>query len=96
MKEFGTNRIIGNKRIITLRYTDMELSSRVVKFLHQNGYRIGEDYTVIEYYGRKGIKTSRIEAIILSNHIMPIMAIKQRRVAEIAVKKAVQLECEFF
>ena len=35
MKEFGTNRIIGNKRIITLRYTDMELSSRVVKFLHR-------------------------------------------------------------
>lgn len=94
MKEFGTNRIIGNKRIITLRYTDMELSSRVVKFLHQNGYRIGEDYTVNEYVGR-GKQTARIEAVILSHHLVLIMAIKQRRVAEIAVKKAVQLECEF-
>jgi len=92
MKEFGTNRIIGNKRIVTLRYTDMELSGRIVRFLHNQGYVINQDYTVIEYYGRKGIKTSRIEAIILSNHIFPIMAIKQRRVAELAIKKAQQLE----
>lgn len=91
MKEFGTNRIIGNKRIVTLRYTDMELSSRVVRFLHQNGYKIGEDYTVNEYIGR-GKQTSRIEAVILYYHLRPIMAIKQRRVAEIAMKKAIQLE----
>ena len=95
MKEFGTNRIVGNKRVITLRYTDMELSGRVVKFLHNQGYVMYNDYTVIEYYGRKGVKTSRIEAIILSNHIMPIMAIKQRRTAELAIKRAEQLELNF-
>jgi len=92
MKEFGTNRIVGNKRIVTLRYTDMELSGRIVKFLHNQGYVINNDFIVTEYNGRKGIKTSRIEAIILYYHILPIMAIKQRRVAELAIKKAQQLE----
>lgn len=92
MKKFGTNRIIGNKRIVTLRYTDMELSARVVRFLHNQGYVMNSDYTVNEYNGKKGVKTSRIEAIILHYHIQPIMAIRQRRISEIALEKAKQLE----
>ena len=92
MKTFGTNQLIGNKRVVTFRYTDIELSAKVVKFLHGRGYRINEDFTVTEYNGVKGKLTSRIECIILSNDLFPIMAMKQRRVAELALKKALQLE----
>ena len=93
-KEFGTTTLIGNKRVVRLRYTDIELSSRVVRFLHNRGYRINEDYSVSEYF-YKNKKISKIECIILSNDIFQIMAIKQRRVAEIAIKKANQLEINF-
>lgn len=92
MKRFGTQLIIGNKRVVILRYTDMELSSRIVRFLHSQGYKIGTDYTVEEYNGKKGVKTSRIEAIIHKDHIKQIMAFKQYRIAEIALAKASQLE----
>lgn len=90
MERFGTITRIGNKRIVKLRYTDTELSSRVVRFLHNRGYRINEDYSVSEYIN-KGKVISRIECIILSNDILQIMAIKQRRVAEIAIDKANKL-----
>lgn len=93
-KKFGTTTLIGNKRVVRLRYTDIELSSRVVRFLHNRGYRINEDYSVSEYF-YKNRKISKIECIILSNDIFQIMAIKQRRVAEIAIKKANQLEINF-
>lgn len=93
-KKFGTTTLIGNKRVVRLRYTDIELSSRVVRFLHSRGYRINEDYSVSEYF-YKNRKISKIECIILSNDIFQIMAIKQRRVAEIAIKKANQLEINF-
>lgn len=95
MKEFGTNKLIGNKRIVTLRYTDIELSSRIVRFLQTRGYRINVDYTVVEYKGVKSRPTSRIEAIIYTNDILLIMAIKQRRVSELALLKAKQLELKF-
>lgn len=90
-KKFGTITLIGNKRVVKLRYTDMELAKRVVKFIHTQGYVIGTDYTVTEYRTKKGM-VSLVEAIILSNHMMPIMAIKQRRTAELAIKRAEQLE----
>ncbi len=96
MKEFGTNRLIGNKRVVTLRYTDLELSSRIVRYLHIKGYRITEDFTVVEYKGVKNRPTSRIEAIIMADDLFQIMAIKQRRVAEIAMNKVAQLTLTFY
>lgn len=95
MKEFGTNKLIGNKRVVTLRYTDLELSSRVVRFLQNRGYQFNIDYTVVEYKGVKNRPTSRIEAIIYSGDILLIMAIKQRRTSELALLKAKQLELNF-
>lgn len=95
MKEFGTNKLIGNKRVVTLRYTDLELSSRVVRFLQNRGYQFNIDYTVVEYKGVKSRPTSRIEAIIYSGDILLIMAIKQRRTSELALLKAKQLELNF-
>ena len=94
MNEFGTLTLIGNKRVLKLRYTDIELSSRVVRFLHNRGYRINEDYSVSEYI-YKNKQVSKIECIILSNDVFSIMAIRQRRIAELAIKKANQLELTF-
>lgn len=95
MAEFGTIRRIGNKRIVTLRYTDMELSSRIVRFLHSRGYTLNADFTICEYKGLKNRLTSKIEAIIFDADILKIMAIKQKRIAELALQKAQRLELNF-
>jgi len=91
-KLFGTIRKIGNKRVINLRYTDMELYARVIRFLHTQGYKINQDFVVHEYYTKKSGKTAKIEAIILDTDIFLIMSIKQRRISEIALMRAKQLE----
>lgn len=95
MNEFGTNKLIGNRRVITLRYTDVELFSRIDQFLKSKGYRVNADYTVSKYKGVKGKPTIRIEAIIYTLDILLMMSITKRREAELALQKAVQLELNF-
>ena len=95
MKEFGTNKLIGNRRVVTMRYTDTELFSRVDKFLKSKGYKVDTDYTVSKYKGVKGRPTIRIEAIIYTLDILLMMSITKRRQAELALQKAEQLELNF-
>lgn len=91
-KKFGVVRRIGNKQVVSLRYTDQELFNRIVKLLHRKGYSPRIDYEITEYTGTKGIPTFRIEGIFLVNDILQFMAYTQYRTAELAEARGKRLE----
>lgn len=91
-KKFGVIRRIGNKQVVSLRYTDQELFNRIIRLLHRKGYNPKIDYETTEYAGTKGTPTFRIEGIFLVNDVLQFMAYTQYRTAELAEARGKRLE----